>query len=135
MNPQFYPKMSGEKISTTIRDIIDAYFDQSISASDATANIEQILCSLGNRLKIRKKGKYTSTFVRKMGKERLAAFEQLYDFKKKQKKAERKDPLRDWRDQLQNAEQKDNKRDWYDHPQKAEQKDTMRDSASSMAGI
>lgn len=86
---QFYPKMSGEKISTTIRDIIDAYFDQSISATEATANIERILGTCKNRLKIRKKGEYTSTFVRKMGKERLTAFEQLYDFKREPGKQER----------------------------------------------
>ena len=86
---KIYPKMSGEKISKAIRDIIDTYLDQGISANDAAKRIEQILSTCENRLKKKKKGEYTSTFVRKMGKERLKEFEHLYDFKKGQKKQRR----------------------------------------------
>ena len=36
---KIYPKMSGEKISKAIRDIIDTYLDQGISANDAAKRI------------------------------------------------------------------------------------------------
>lgn len=78
---RIYPKMSGAKISRTIREVIDAYLDESITSSDATKSIEQILSTVENRIKIRKKGEYTSTFKREMGQKRLVEFEHLYKFK------------------------------------------------------
>lgn len=81
-----YPKMSGAKISRFIKETIDAYLDESITPNEATENIQRILSTVDNRIKIRKKGEYTSTFKREMGEKRLAEFEHLYKFKSVQKK-------------------------------------------------
>lgn len=86
---KIYPKMSGAKISKIIRAVIDAYLDESITPSEATKNIEQILSTVENRIKIRKKGEYTSTFKREMGQKRLVEFEHLYKFKSTKKKQRR----------------------------------------------
>lgn len=87
---KIYPKMSGAKISRAIKEIIDDYVDESITRSEAASWIEQILSTVENRIKIRKKGKYTSTFVRTMGQKRISEFEQLYKFKSVKKKQSRK---------------------------------------------
>lgn len=76
-----YPKMSGAKISRFIKATIDAYLDESITPNEATESIQRILSTVDNRIKIRKKGEYTSTFKREMGEKRLAEFERLYSFK------------------------------------------------------
>lgn len=86
MNFKIYPNMTAERITSIAIQVTESYMDGEITKEEGEIIFNTIFYpnerNRKNRLRIRKNGKYTTTFKKGMGAKRLQVFEQLFQFRK-----------------------------------------------------
>lgn len=71
--------MNANEVARSIKEIIDDYWKNDISETEAQAQIRNVLSDGENRLKVFRGREKTSVFTRVMGTKRLTTFEKLVE--------------------------------------------------------
>ena len=71
--------MNANEVAKIVKEIIDDYWKNNISETEAQAQIRNVLSDSENRLKVFRGKEKTAVFNRVMGSKRIKTFEELID--------------------------------------------------------